>query len=129
MIGVIDLSSTLNIDVVRSMLNDISGFYQKAYEAGINIGIVPKEQIDKYKSEAQLLAEAMEKLQRDYSCEKDIAVLIAFSSNPVGCVLPFLELLKKALSDVNKANEMMLNEKETLTRKGSWNDSVDPRFA
>lgn len=24
---------------------------------------------------------------------------------------------------------MMLNEKKTLTRKGSWNDSVDPRFA
>ncbi len=125
----IDIEDELEASDIRSMLNDISGFYQKAYEAGINIGIVPKEQIDKYKSEAQLLAEAMEKLQRDYSCEKDIAVLIAFSSNPVGCVLPFLELLKKALSDVNKANEMMLNEKETLTRKGSWNDSVDPRFA
>jgi len=111
------------------MLNDISGFYQKAYEAGINIGIAPKEQIDKFKSEAQLLAEAMGILQRDYSCENDIAILIAFSSNPVGCALPFLELLKKALFDVNKANEMMLNEKKTLTRKGSWNDSVDPRFA
>jgi hypothetical protein len=125
----IDIEDELEASDIRSMLNDISGFYQKAYEAGINIGIVPKEQIGKFKSEAQLLANAMEKLQRDYSCEKDIAVLIAFSSNPVGCVIPFLELLKKSLSDVNIANENMLNEKETLTRKGSWNDSVDPRFA
>jgi len=125
----IDIEDELEASDIRSMLNDISGFYQKAYEAGINIGIAPKEQIDKFKSEAQLLAEAMGILQRDYSCENDIAILIAFSSNPVGCALPFLELLKKALFDVNKANEMMLNEKKTLTRKGSWNDSVDPRFA
>lgn len=125
----IDIEDELEASDIRSMLNEISGFYQKAYEAGINIGIVPKEQIEKIKSEAHLLAEAMDKLKRDYSSEKDIAVLIEFSSNPIGCVMPFLELLKKALFDINKANEMMLNEKEILTRKGSWKDSVDPRFA
>lgn len=125
----IDIEDELEASDIRSMLNDISTFYQKAYEAGINIGIVSKEQIDRYKSDAQLFANAMAKMQRDYSCEKDIAVLIAFSSNPIGIVLPFLELLKKAVSDVKIANETMINEKETLTRKGNWSDSVDPRFA
>ncbi|WP_019680700.1 hypothetical protein [Ruminococcus flavefaciens] len=124
----IDIEDELEASDIRSMLSDISDFYQKAYEAGINIGIIPKEQIDRLKNDAPLIANAMEKLQMDYSCEQDITVLIAFSSNPVGVVLPFLELLKKAAYDVNNANEMMLNEKEMLTRKGNWNDSVDPRF-
>ena len=67
-------------------------------------------------------------LQKDYSGEDDISVLYAFSSNPIGVVLPFLEMLRKANKDIDTAYEQMQNEKEALTRKGIWNDNIDERF-
>jgi hypothetical protein len=67
-------------------------------------------------------------LQKDYSGEDDISVLYAFSSNPIGVVLPFLDMLRKANKDIDTAYEQMQSEKESLTRKGNWNDNVDPRF-
>ena len=124
----IDIEDELEASDIRTMLNDILNFYQKALEAGISIGMAPKEKIELLKSNAQGIANAMRILQENYSCEDDITVLMAFSSNPIGTVLPFLELLKKVNDDVTKADFMMHNEKETLTRKGNWNDTVDPRF-
>lgn len=124
----IDIEDELEASDIRTMLNDILNFYQKALEAGISIGMAPKEKIELLKSNAQGIANAMRVLQENYSCEDDITVLMAFSSNPIGIVLPFLELLKKVNDDVTKADFMMHNEKETLTRKGNWNDTVDPRF-
>lgn len=67
-------------------------------------------------------------LQKDYSDEDDISVLYAFSSNPIGVVFPFLEMLRKANKDIDTAYEQMHSEKESLTRKGNWNDNIDPRF-
>lgn len=124
----IDIEDELEASDIRTMLNDILNFYQKAFEAGISISMAPKEKIELLKSNAQGIANAMRILQENYSCEDDIAVLMAFSSNPIGTVLPFLELIKKVNDDVTKADFMMHNEKETLTKKGNWNDKVDPRF-
>ena len=84
--------------------------------------------LKKLKESASDIARAMNILQKDYSDEDDISVLYAFSSNPIGVVLPFLEILRKANKDIDTAYEQMYSEKESLTRKGSWNDNVDPRF-
>ena len=124
----IDFEDEIEASDIRTLLNDITNFYQKTLEAGINIGIVSKDEIDNFKNNASAIANAMCKLQADYSCEDDLTVLIAFSSNPIGIVLPFLELLKRVSADVNKANEMMENEKNMLTRNGNWTNATDPRF-
>lgn len=126
----IDIEDEVEANDIRSMLSAISGFYQKVCEAGINIRIKQKDEIDNFKNKASDLANAMCKLQADYSCEDDLTVLIAFSSNPIGIVLPFLEFLKSVSEDVSKANEMMTNEMKILISSGLWKGKpIDPRFA
>lgn len=77
------------------------------------------------------IAKAMVLLQKDYSDNDDVSILYSFSSNPIGKVSPFLEMLKKAKDDIDTVSEQMHNEKELLIRNGSWNDNndnVDRRF-
>lgn len=124
----IDIEDELEASDIRDLINDIQGFYQKCFAAGINISIVDNAKLKKLKDLASDIAKAMNVLQKDYSDENDISILYAFSSNPIGVVLPFLEMLRKANRDIDTAYEQMHNEKEALTRKGSWNDNVDPRF-
>ena len=124
----IDIEDELEASDIRDLINDIQGFYQRCFAVGINISIIDDAKLKKLKDSASDIANAMLVLQKDYSDEDDISVLYAFSSNPIGVVLPFLEMLKKANKDIETAYEQMNNEKETLTRKGNWNDNVDPRF-
>lgn len=124
----IDIEDELEASDIRDLINDIQGFYQRCFAVGINISIIDDAKLKKLKDSASDIANAMLVLQKDYSDEDDISVLYAFSSNPIGVVLPFLEMLKKANKDIETAYDQMNNEKETLTRKGNWNDNVDPRF-
>lgn len=124
----IDIDDELEASDIRNLINEIYDFYQKAYATGINIGIIEKTKFDSLKNAAYDIAKAMVILQKDYSDEEDISVLYAFSSNPIGTVLPFLEMLRKADKDISTAHEQMRSEKEALTRKGSWSDNIDPRF-
>ena len=124
----IDIEDELEASDIRDLINDIQGFYQRCFAVGINISIIDDAKLKKLKDSASDIANAMLVLQKDYSDEDDISVLYAFSSNPIGVVLPFLEMLKKANKDIETAYDQMNNEKEILTRKGNWNDNVDPRF-
>lgn len=124
----IDMEDELEASDIRDLINEIQSFYQRCFAVGINISIIDDAQIKKIKDSASAIAKAMLILQKDYSDEDDISVLYAFSSNPIGAVLPFLEMLRKANKDIDTAYEQMQNEKESLTRKGNWNDNIDPRF-
>lgn len=126
--GNIDIEDELEASDIRDLINDIQGFYQKCFSAGINVSIIDDAQFKKLKESASDIANAMCVLQKDHSGEDDIIILYAFSANPIGVVLPFLEMLRKANKDIDTAYEQMRNEKESLTRKGNWNDNVDPRF-
>lgn len=124
----IDIEDELEASDIRDLINEIQNFYQRCFAVGINISIIDDVQIKKIKDSASAIAKAMLILQKDYSGEDDISVLYAFSSNPIGVVLPFLEMLRKANKDIDTAYEQMQNEKEALTRKGIWNDNIDERF-
>lgn len=124
----IDIEDELEASDIRDLINEIQNFYQRCFAVGINISIIDDVQIKKIKDSASALAKAMLILQKDYSGEDDISVLYAFSSNPIGVVLPFLEMLRKANKDIDTVYEQMQNEKEALTRKGIWNDNIDERF-
>ena len=124
----IDIEDELEASDIRDLINEIQNFYQRCFAVGINISIIDDVQIKKIKDSASAIAKAMLILQKDYSGEDDISVLYAFSSNPIGVVLPFLEMLRKANKDIDTAYEQMQNEKEVLTRKGIWNDNIDERF-
>lgn len=124
----IDIEDELEASDIRDLINEIQNFYQRCFAVGINISIIDDVQIKKIKDSASAIANAMLILQKDYSGEDDISVLYAFSSNPIGVVLPFLEMLRKANKDIDTAYEQMQNEKEALTRKGIWNDNIDERF-
>ena len=124
----IDIEDELEASDIRNLINEIYDFYQKAYAAGINLGNIEKNKFDTLKNAASDIAKAMVILQKDYSDEEDISVLYAFSSNPIGTALPFLEMLRKADKDIDTAHEQMRSEKEALTRKGSWSENIDPRF-
>lgn len=124
----IDIEDELEASDIRDLVNEIQSFYQRCFAVGINISIIDDAQIKKIKDSASAIAKAMLILQKDYSVEDDVSVLYAFSSNPIGVVLPFLEMLRKANKDIDTAYEQMQNEKEALTRKGIWNDNIDERF-
>ena len=124
----IDIEDELEASDIRDLINDIQGFYQRCFAVGINISLADDVMLKKIKESASDIAKAMSILQKDYSDEDDISVLYAFSSNPIGVVLPFLETLRKAIKDIDTVYEQMHSEKESLTRKGSWNDNIDPRF-
>ncbi len=124
----IDMEDEIEASDIRNIINEIYDFYQKAYAAQINLGSVDKNKFDAVKNAAPNIAKAMVILQKDHSNEDDISVLYAFSSNPVGVVQPFLYLLRRADKDIDISNDKMQNEKELLTRKGNWNDNIDPRF-
>lgn len=124
----IDIEDELEASDIRDLINEIQNFYQRCFAVGINISIIDDVQIKKIKDSASAIAKAMLILQKDYSGEDDISVLYAFSSNPIGVVLPFLEMLRKVNKDIDTAYEQMQNEKEALTRKGIWNDNIDERF-
>ena len=67
-------------------------------------------------------------MKEDYSSEDDLSVLMVFSSNPTGCVLSFLDLLKQTDSDTDRVYRAMTAEKNNLVKQGSWKDDTDPRF-
>lgn len=124
----IDMEDELEASDIRDLINEIQGFYQKCFAVGINISSIDDIKTKKIKESASDIAKAMNILQKDYSGEDDISVLYAFSSNPIGTVLPFLKMLQKANEDIDTAREQMQSEKESLTRKGNWSNNVDPRF-
>ena len=124
----IDIDDELETSDIRDLINDIQSFYSRCFSTGINISIVDDTKLKKLKESASDIAKAMLILQNDFSDEEDISVLYAFSSNPIGVVKPLLDLLKKASGDIDTVFEQKKNEKDSLTRKGNWNDSVDPRF-
>lgn len=124
----IEMEDELEASDIRDLINDIQGFYHKCLAAGINISIPDNTKLKKLKESASEIARAMGTLQKDHSDEDDISVLYAFSSNPIGIVLPLLEILKKANDDVDAVYEQMHSEKDSLTRKGNGNDNIDPRF-
>ena len=123
-----DIDDELETSDIRDLINDIQSFYLRCFTVGVNISIVDDTKIKKIRDSASDMAKAMLILQKDYSNEEDISVLYAFSSNPIGTVKPLLELLRKASSDIETVFEQKNNEKDSLTRKGNWNSSVDPRF-
>ena len=124
----IDMEDELEASDIRDLINSIQAFYQSCFAAGINIDIIDDAKLKKLKDSASETAKAMIILQKDHTDEDDISILYDFSSNPIGAVLPFLEMLRKADNDVDTVYEQMQNEKETLTRKGSRNENEDPRF-
>ena len=124
----IDIDDELEASDIRDLINDIQSFYSKCFSAGINISIVDDQKLKKLKDSASNIAKAMLILQKDFSDEEDISTLYAFSSNPIGTVKPLLDLLRIASDDIDTVFERKKNEKDTLTRKGNWNDNVDPRF-
>ena len=42
--------------------------------------------------------------------------------------MPFVELLKRADSDVDSVSKKMRAEKNSLIQQGSWSDNIDSRF-
>lgn len=125
----IDMEDELEASDIRDLINEIQSFYQCCLNSGINVSMTDTEKLKKLKDSASEIAKAMIILQKDYSGEDNIAVLYAFSLNPIGVVQPFLEMLKKVNKDIDTAYGHMLSEKKDLTRKGNWSDNVDPRFA
>lgn len=124
----IDIEDELEASDIRDLINDIQCFYSRCFSVGVNISIVDDAKLKKLKESASDIAKAMLILQKDFSYEEDISVLYAFSSNPIGAVKPLLDMLRKASGDIDTVFDQKKNEKESLTRKGNWNDSVDPRF-
>lgn len=124
----IDIEDELEASDIRDLINDIDEFYDKCYKAGVNIPTENYSKLEKLKKSASDIAKAMNILQKDYSAEDDISVLYAFSANPIGIVLPFLEMLNETNKDTDTVYEQMHSEKESMTRKGNWTDNVDPRF-
>lgn len=123
-----DINDELEASDIRDMINDIQVFYQRCFSAGINISIIDDVSLKKLKNSASEISKAMSILQKDYSGEDDISVLYAFAENPIGIVSPFLDMLKRADKDIATAEGRMKNEKDILTRSGSWSDNIDPRF-
>lgn len=124
----INMEDELEASDIRDLINAIQSFYQKCFTAGIYTGITDVTKLKKLKESASVIAKAMCILQKDHSGEDVISVLCTFSSNPIGTVLPFLEMLRKADRDIDTAYEQMQNEKVNLMRKGNWSDNADPRF-
>ena len=118
----------LEAEDIRRMIKEIRDFYGKCLEAGINIPMTNNINFRELENSAQKIAEAIAILQKDYSCEDDIAVLYAFSSNPARIVKPFLDVLEEAGRNVETARGQMESEKKALTLNGNWDSSVDPRF-
>lgn len=116
---------------VKTILNDILNFYQKCFNTGINIGnqITIKSLVEKFKKQASNIAEAINIMKEDYSNEDDISILVIFSRNPIGLVLPFLEFLRQVNNDIDKADKYLIIEKKKLAEKGVWKSETDPRFA
>lgn len=124
----IDMEDEIEGCDVRNLINDIKTFYRKCFNVGINVGNISDEDFKKLEKESPRIAKAMTLLQKDYSGDKDINILYSFSSNPIGTILPFLNMLKKANEDIDIVSEQMLSEKNSLTRNGNWKNNLDPRF-
>ena len=126
----IDYDDEIEESDVRTILNDIQSFYQKCYKSGVNIqGITEiSDRIKKLMDNAKIIALAINLIKEDHSSLADLDVLMMFSDNPIGRVIPFLKLLKRADSDVDSVSKKMSAEKALLIQQGSWTDNTDPRF-
>ena len=125
-----ELAQNTAEEIVRTILNDILSFYEKCYQSGVNIqGVAEiKETIKKQKENAEKISSAIDLMKEDHTSLDDLDVLMLFSHNPIGCVMPFVELLKRADSDVDSVSKKMSAEKALLIQQGSWTDNTDPRF-
>lgn len=126
----LDTEDEIEESDIRSLLNDIRSFYQKCFSTGVNIPGINEinENIKKLLANAGTIAAAINVMKEDYSSEDDLSVLMVFSSNPTGCVLSFLDLLKQTDSDTDRVYRAMTAEKNNLVKQGSWKDDTDPRF-
>ena len=125
----IDMDDEIEPSDVRNMLNDIEAFYQAVVKVGTNLPGINEitKTISRLRDNAEKIAVSLN-LMMDDDPQDDLAVLMRFSDNPSGCVLPLLELLKRVDSDVNRVNMNMIAEKKNLIKQGTWSDNKDPRF-
>ena len=126
----IDYDDEIEENDVRTILNDILSFYQKCYKSGVNIQGVTEisETIKKQIENAKAIVSALNLMKEDHSSLDDLDILMLFSHNPIGRVMTFLKLLKRADSDVDSVIKKMKTEKTILIQQGSWSDNTDPRF-
>lgn len=126
----IDYDDEIEESDVRTILNDILSFYEKCCQSDVNIHEVTEvsQKINEQIKNAKEISSALNLLKEDHSSLDDLDVLMLFSHNPIGCVMPFLELLKRADSDVDSVSKKMRAEKNSLIQQGSWSDNIDLRF-
>ena len=86
------------------------------------------ETIKKQIENAKAIVSALNLMKEDHSSLDDLDILMLFSHNPIGRVMTFLKLLKRADSDVDSVIKKMRTEKTILIQQGSWSDNTDPRF-
>ena len=60
--------------------------------------------------------------------KSDLIQFVAKYLNAISLSSDVLDEWAKADKDIDTAHEQMRSEKESLTRKGSWSDNIDPRF-
>ncbi|MGN0680178.1 MAG: hypothetical protein ACI4JS_10985, partial [Oscillospiraceae bacterium] len=112
---------------IRSLLDNIANFYEKAISTGVNI-IPQKDRAIELSKRAGEIAKAANLLRFEYESKKPMEILLVFSDNPIKKLLPLLDLLKQVATDCKTVIALKTNEKEQLTRSGKWNDGVDDRF-
>lgn len=112
---------------VRSLLDNIADFYEKAISTGVYI-IPKKDRAVELSKRAGEIAKAANSLRFEYESKKPMEILLVFSDNPIKKLLPLLDLLKQVATDGKTVIELKTNEKEQLARSGKWNDGVDDRF-
>lgn len=123
-----DEDDEVETEDVRAMLADIQDFYRDANQYGVNLRF-PFQEIEQLQSRTKAVTEAIAAMQKDVSGYSTLEILLNYTSDPIGTVKPFLELLRRVDQDVTRTSSQKEQEKEQLTRKGGWADHTDPRFA
>ena len=115
---------------LNDMIEDIKRFYECALSSGVNLSCSSNiiSVLDKLKKSSKMYSVALSKLQDVYDDYSDIDTLIAFSDDPIGKVIPILEIFRSASKDIERVISQKSNELEQLKKKGFWEDNVDPRF-
>lgn len=123
-----DEDDEINSDDIKSLLNDIRAFYNDALKIGGNISNKTNK-ISEILKQANEIERALKTISVDYDDKNDMEIIMAFSSDPIGTVLSFYHLLKEVSDDLDTITKQMTIEIDQLTRKGNWNNDVDPRFS
>ncbi len=122
-----DEDMEIEAEDIRSMLRNISEFYEAAEHYGCNLRS-QRQQIKELQTKVKELTDAFAVMQKDLGSCTTLEILLLFAGNPICAVQPFYQLLKQADQDVNYVTSIMQHEKEKLTREGVWIEGIDPRF-